>query len=114
MIREQAKASRWAIHSTRSSAIIKLLAMLTITSPSWCPNTPKKDQLHGPTTGLPKLNSLLTSLNFSTNLPIFSIISATKMMSILSEKLAASMVQTSRRRALATTLLSFRGICQRH
>ncbi|TNN71418.1 hypothetical protein EYF80_018367 [Liparis tanakae] len=52
----------------------------------------------------------LTSLNLSTNLPNFSIISATKMMSILSEKLAASIVYTSRRRALATTLLSFRGI----
>lgn len=45
MIREQARASRWAIPSTRSSAIIKLLAMLTITSPSWSPCKQKK-QLH--------------------------------------------------------------------
>lgn len=35
MMREQAVASRCAIHSTRSSASIRLLAMLTITSPSW-------------------------------------------------------------------------------
>lgn len=34
MMREQAVASRWAIHRTRSSASIKLLAMLTITSPN--------------------------------------------------------------------------------
>lgn len=34
MMREQAMSSRWAIHNTLSSASIKLLAMLTITSPS--------------------------------------------------------------------------------
>lgn len=43
MIREQARASRWAVHSTRSSAIIKLLAMLTITSASWGPHKPQEE-----------------------------------------------------------------------
>lgn len=52
MIREQAKASRWAIHSTLSSAIIRLLAMLNITSPSWRPNKPENHQ-RGPQTVSP-------------------------------------------------------------
>ena len=45
MMREQALASLWAIHSTRSSASIRLLEMLTITSPNWGGNSIRELQM---------------------------------------------------------------------
>ena len=54
-----------------------------------------------------------TSFDFSSlvNLPNFSIISATNITSILSEKLAASTVYANNCRAVATALVRLRGIC---